>query len=313
MSWANFVKDYKIKSKRGSGGRNIEIHCPFCGHLDKAMHLGLSLESPVWGCWRNRSEHSGYHPKRLIQKLLNMSEDEAEAITTHYFGSDLPPPLLKDRKIDFTPVNLPTEFMQFGNYQTDDYNILQRQFIKYLEGRGFDPAQVAYRYDLRWAVSTQFKYRIIVPIKRHKQVYSWTGRSISETVVPKYLIPELPSKQRPDDFLFDQDNLLGGGLLVVCEGVFDAMKVGTAFVPGAHGTAFFGKNISAKQIGYLQELSARYDKVVAVFDRDAYADGMSLVHKLQWYVPNAVIRKPDKKDFGATDYKDIRVELKSYM
>jgi len=311
MGWREFVTDYRIPYKRGSGGENIEIHCPMCGYSDKNKHLGLSLTTSLYGCWRD-PQHRGKHPARLIASLLGISRDEAMRLTRQYFNLDLE--LLGKRgkiefDIDVKPAEKPPTFCTFTGKDQ-----LENQFVNYLKRRGFDPKWVINRYGLQWSIGGQFSYRIIIPILFGNQWMTWAARTISDNVNPKY---KMASEKegvivKPSDFLHDFQNLRGGKLLVLCEGAFDSFKVTAASIPGVSATCLFGKNITEKQKSMLMDLSKQYDSIALAYDPDALKQAIPSLANLKWYIPNLTFIHPSGKDFGAMDADAIRRDLRPW-
>ena len=120
MGWEELTKAYRIPSRRGSSGENIEIHCPFCGAADRSKHLGLHLDSTRYGCWKGKIAHSGRNPSRLIQKLLNVSEEEALTISLNYFDiADYDFTQVQGRNCLLQTIQLPKLPDSFKKFATD--------------------------------------------------------------------------------------------------------------------------------------------------------------------------------------------------
>lgn len=318
MGWEQFTKAYNIASRRGSGGENIEVHCPWCGAYDKSKHLGLHLDSTKFGCWKGKAAHSGRNPSRLIQKLLNVSEEEALSISLNYFDiSDYDFTQDKGRNCLLQTIQIPQLPNSFKNFSTtaEEYKKLSQPEINYqanlgiyLKNRGFDPKYLASRYNLFWDLTGDYFGRVVIPITWNRQILSWVGRAASEEQFPRYKACK-ESVYAPNMFLFDSDNLSGGRALVVCEGVFDAMKVTSCLISGVHGTCLFGNGISEQQVALLASWSEIYDQIFICLDKNETMAALKIQNSLNWYVPNIQIIFPGQKDFGETPIPQLTKEL----
>src|ERR1700733_8374693 len=278
--WREFVHDHGIPWRSGSGRTNYEIHCPFCGSNDGSKHMGLDLESPAWGCWKD-DRHRGYNPGRLIQKLTNCSDEASDLLCQAYFDTHIRPDKAR-HLLNIQPVIRPREFYEFGELDPT----LDRPFIKYLKRRNLDPHYVIPRFKLHLSLSGAFAYRLILPVVHEGNWYTWIGRTIGDNL-PKYkAAPDSLNGTRPSDYLFDYENLNGGKVLVVNEGYFDAMSVTGALIAGVDSTALAGKVVTERQTRLLSALSPAYEFVVWCLDPDAYATMIRHVNQLSVHIPN---------------------------
>jgi hypothetical protein len=300
--WLDFLTEYHIPIGR-TAHKDIYIHCPFCGLEDPSFHLGLNLDGPSYGCWRDTS-HRGHGPARLIKELLLCSLEEAKLIARNYFTNlaFTETKALSERQA-IQPL---TDFYKFGSK-----HILEGQFSQYLRDRGFDPSYICPRFDLRWCIRNKhYAYRVICPIIQHNQWYGWTARTIASTEPKRYLAakePECPNSIT--DFLFDWDNLKGGKSLIIAEGVFDAMAIIRCMLPGISATCLFGKTVSIRQRSLLTKVANNYERVLISLDPDAVKDTLKLQSQLSWYIPNLATLMPLKKDYGSVS----RADLKGYL
>lgn len=317
MGWEKFVQDYRIPTRRGSAGVNIEIHCPFCGPNDHSKHMGLHMESTKFGCWKGGHAHSGRNPAILIQKLLNVDEQEALNISLAYFDiSDYDFTRNTGRRHVFNSIvepKIPEEFCSFSS-TTEEFKALTQQQVlaqaevgMYLVERGFDPIFATKRFNLKFAVGGDFEKRLIIPITWNRKILTWTSRSINDDY-PRYKACK-DSIYKPDMFLFDSDNLTGGKALLLCEGPLDAMKATSCLIAGVHATCLFGLNISDQQIMLLMAWSEMYEKVFVCLDSTELKAALKMVQQLSWYIPNVKILIPNRKDFGETPISELTEEL----
>ena len=318
MGWEALVKDFNIPSRRGSGGDNIEIHCPYCGASDRSKHLGLHCTSTRYGCWKGKGAHSGRNPSKLLQVLLNISPEEALTVAMNYFEiSDYDWTIESGRNCLLKSIQIPDVPVGFKSFTTtsESYDALskvekntQAVFGAYLVDRGFPLRFVVDRFNLKYAVEGDYMGRVIIPICWNKNMLSWTGRAITDNLVPRYKACNT-SAYAPDMFLLDSDNLTGGKALLVCEGAFDAMKVTSCLINGVHGTSLFGKSISAQQINLLMAWAEIYETIYICLDRGEMKDSLRLKNMLDGYIPNVKTLFSDRKDFGETPIPELTQEI----
>lgn len=270
------------------------MKCPWCGD-DPSHHLGIHLESGHYHCWRSQS-HSGSSPRELIAALVGCTLTEARAI----YGAGSQPYGRSDdsfageslRRLGFVldkrpaspgPLRPLPEFVPVR-----DAGICRTLVYPYLITRGYTRRDVGWlteRFGLMYAHSGPFTYRVIIPVVAEGRLVNWTGRSIAASEELRYKSlstdPDKAAKQglppalvNVKETLLDFDELRRGGeVLVVTEGPFDAMRVALLGErQGVRATCLFGKEVVPAQVDLLAQLSDKYDRVVAMFDRGTAFD-----------------------------------------
>lgn len=297
FSWLDFVQAHKIPytDKGPNTARNhISIKCCFCGSDDPSEHLGLSLNenNPVWGCLRNQ-KHRGQNVMFLVQKLLNCSKAVAAQEVARFSGGPMKPALSEVNE----PIIQPGDLVLPGYFkpvtQGPGYADL---FWKYLEARGFMAGHIqelVNRYRLHSCLIGEWNMRLIIPLFFEGRLMSWTGRSIQKDVELRYktLSREAErgykAKMRSTDLLFDYDNLeLGGKALVICEGPFDAMKVGLYSTrANIRATCLFTNGISENQMILLAKLREKYEQFIVLLDPAAETQSIHVAGELAALLP----------------------------
>lgn len=336
FSWKRFCSERGIPYvERGpnTARNHISIRCPFCGNADKSEHMGLCLDprDPKWGCFRSAS-HRGRDPAYLVQALLgcppaaardivNAQRPETDAFEETVQRLLYPPEKYIDGKIQGKWVKekrvtkMPTEFKPLDS-ATSSY---AERFLKYLEWRGFDDAEgVASQYDLHYCLSGRFRDRLIIPFFDAGELVGWTGRTLDDRRLPRYLTTgaEDGATVDADSFVWERSWVArGSGLLVVVEGPLDVLKLD--WYAGESGlpfrgvvTCLFGKPKRA-QAEFLFDAARRYDRVLVALDADAYSDAVRFAAEVQEMsgVPCSVPRLPTS-DPGAMTGKQVRAFLK---
>lgn len=274
--------------------------------------MGLHMTSGVWGCWRDE-KHRGSNPDYLISRLLRVDGDTAKALAQQYFKyiprSDRPQRCINLRR----ETEYSAGIMEFKSYGEPLLDNIQNQFKQYLRARGYDPEPLISRYGLRFGFGGAYNDRLIVPVFA-SGLRTWAGRAIRQQEPIRYkMAPEQEMQCRPSDFLFDQDNLTGGELLLIQEGPFDAMKTWSALIPGVSATAVFGKIVTEAQVRLLEQIAPKYEVVAMRFDADATLKQRDLVNKLSWYIPNIRYLPPAAKDHGDMTLDEITAELQYFL
>lgn len=272
MDWIQFFEDNGIDyATRGPNTRKdeISIPCPWCGDDDPSQHLSINLTKGVYGCWRNAT-HKGASAPRLIAALVGCGMAQARLIAAQYEHAN--PDDLSQALASLTPTSeAPKPFTRL-TLPADTRPIaktgITERFWRYLARRHFDDVDgLIARYGLRCCLTGRWKDRILIPFYHDGELVGWTARAIGNPVnAPRYLSSGDAIKKT----IFNHDHLLGGHVLFIVEGPFDALKLdfyGTKL--GADATCVFGTHMSMDQIYLLSRIGRTYDKVVILLDKDA--------------------------------------------
>lgn len=302
FDWLNFFDAQGIEyltSGPNVSGKNVAIHCPWCGPEDQSHHLSVSTEGAGYRCWRQH-DHRGRNPTRLVQALLDCSWQHAALITgtDKYMGFDglsRVSTLLKgDAPIpERAKLKLPESFRPF--IVPKGRNPVVKPYFDYLKGRGFSQLEaLGRRYSLYFATQGPWKGRIIFAVYCNKKLISWTGRTIWRGVQPRYKAlttnAELAMKMGVDpalgplpDYILWYDRLreAEGRTLYICEGPFDALKVawlGRRY--GIYATCIFTAEPSESQLDYLRDIAPNFKERFALLDQGTLAASMRLARSL---------------------------------
>ena len=296
---------------------HISIHCPWCGESDRSGHLGLKLDraDPAWGCFRN-AKHRGRSPRRLVQRLLGVSFDEAWRIVGAQAGAadegDLSASI---KRLQAGPQGGATRstapelpFPQgFKPVRPGGYG---GRFLAYLEReRGFpaaDLAAVCLRYGMHYALSGDFAWRLIFPIHGPDgRRVGWTGRDIRPGAKLRYRTTEaLPARSLYNAHLAVRSS---AETLVIVEGPVDAIKVDYFGSPlGVCAVGTLGTALPRERRAALAALARRFKRVALLFDEGTLPEVTSLAPELSEAagVPVSLWR-PGIKDPGAMSAPQI--------
>lgn len=229
----------------------INMECPYCSG-NPGYHLGFSLESEYFHCWR-----CGGHPiVETLSKLSGLPRTQVKQLIRQYGGKSrvkTPPkavPKMKAFKFPFGCGPLLTPHRQ------------------YLVSRNFDPDKLEREWDLRGTGPigildrSDYKNRIIAPIYWNGKIVSFQGRAISDGNPVKY-------KACPKDReLIEHQTILYGkqkawGEIGICvEGITDVWRLGSS------AFAVFGIDYTQAQV---RQIARHFDRVAVVFDDDPQA------------------------------------------
>lgn len=275
FNWPEFFERHNVpyvthgpNTARG----NASIRCPWCGVADSSEHMGVHLDTGMYGCWRN-ARHRGRNPVRLIAALLGCTWAEAEELwgkrpvvasgsllaTVSNVLSDKSP--LYPKK----DLSLPKDFRKLTEWGAG------KPFINYLVDRGFvAPDEFAAQYDLRYTISGRWKHRVIVPLYGEEgELLTWLGRAINDHPI-RYdtLAKDDGAVRTPKQVIYRPPGIeQGGRLLVVTEGPFDALKVDYyARKYDARSTCVFGVATVQTQIYQLAQMAENFERTVVLYD-----------------------------------------------
>lgn len=319
---ANHIK-YVTTGPNVSRG-NIAVHCPLCGAADKSEHMSISLNGKGWRCFRNRDEHKGKNPTRLVAALLNVSIDRARSIVGD--AVFIPDDFMGAVMGKLTPhvgvskphtLKLPIEFKPL---HTDKPSV--KAFKNYLTGptRQFTPNQVrrfTKDYDMYYATRGPMKGRVVFTVYFNHKLVTWTGRTIYPQVDLRYKtlsadpeVEQYPALGPINDYLLWYDDLNNrkhdSDTLVLCEGPFDALKVSVLGAKhGIDATCFFTASPSTRQIDLLHDLMPQYSRRFLLLDRGTLSTALRVqggLHALK--VPYLTL-PANVKDPGVLDERGL--------
>jgi hypothetical protein len=309
MDWIRFLEDNHIhyvtrgpNTKKGE----VSIQCPICGPDDPSEHMGINLQSYKWGCHRDPS-HRGKSARTLIKSLLGCSGTQANAVVQQYSASD--PDSLEAALSSLEAVpeskeaprkSCDEEFSQFKPIKATG---VTKRFYDYLKSRGYEyPKTIIGWYDLRCAVTGQYKDRIIIPVHLNGELLGWTSRAIGNPRnAPRYLASSQDIKQA----VFNFDELKEGGKrLFIVEGPFDALRLdsfGRGIIPSKYyhpfrATCVFGTSVTIAQRILLRSMIKRWEKVFVMFDHGAEGPALELA---EWTGAHVAYLPPHVEDPGA--------------
>lgn len=272
--------------KRG----NVNIRCPFCTD-DPSHHMGIWQDRGSYSCWRDKA-HRGGNFAKLVAAAAGITYERARSICSEYFGTwaqegsfEKAVKSLSDQSETnpepVKPVRRSLSKWMRGLLPLSPDDPLARRHRAYLSSRGFDPARLARRYSLMYAVGGEWRDRIIIPYFLGGKMVTWSARSIHQSHEIRYkALADDRSIFTTKQVLYNFDRAVKReGTLFVVEGPFDTMKFdywasGANRVPGVVGLSSVA--LEDEQLVQLIELSQRYQRVVLLMDPEEEGKAMAM-------------------------------------
>ena len=288
-------------------GESYQVCCPFCG--DKRFRLyfqhrwGTKYKGlPITYAAKCYNEECHERPD-FYKKVCDMLDGYLAA----------PKPITESARVrELVAMSLPGTCVDISALPKD------HPVIRYLRERGFDPADLAKNWDVAWRVegsALSDEYRLIIPIYTGtpdaKVLAGWQARYYDmrtfgpkppDKYTPKYMTsPGLRKAQ----VLFNGWRMSTAHLVVICEGPFDAMRV------GAGAVAILGSDISARQESMvIDNWTARKAPIAVMLDNDMDAKAEKLTRRLVEKGCLAVrVNAPGGKDPGDCTREELMIAI----
>ncbi len=250
-----------------SSGEYYAVDCPVCG--DSRHRLWINH---MWG--------QTFEGMRLNHLCCCYNEGCTELDGFGKTLIDLLDPKTLTSVVKRTTVTVETKFLRELPGTTMSLVELPQEHLlrNYMQKRGFS-MEVLDSWGLCWITDSQHPKihdtnRLLIPInlvqQGREQMGAWqtryfdyhTGSPNSPSKkIPKYLI------QGPTRLIVYNLHNVDTDFIVICEGVFDAIRVGKA-----HGVCTFGKHLTTKQAELIEDrIISRGGFVVFAFDPDVTA------------------------------------------
>lgn len=321
FDWERFLRTHRVEyvtSGPNVKAGEVNVRCPMCGPADPSHHMGISLVGRGWSCLRNRRAHSGRSRAYLIQRLLRCTAEDARRLAGYDSvpargDDDLAAVLRSLGTEQSAPPPRPRMPREFRPVKSG--SPMAAPFVDYLARRGYAGAELAWAvraYDLRYATSGPFAYRLVIPVRdRRGGLLSWTGRSIDPGAELRYRTlsadPERSSYGQVAAVATSR-TLLGLDLLwdaprtralVVCEGPMDAVRLSTfGHAVGVYGTCLFGLNVGEDQVAELEVLTERFPAVYLCIDAGEELRRTAMLARLETVDAVPLDLPPGVKDPG---------------
>lgn len=286
FDWVEFLREHRIAHV--THGPNVKrgetnIRCPFCGSADPSHHMGLNPDTGWWSCWRNRAQHSGKSPVRLIMALLGVPYARARELAGLGVGYVDPEGFdaLAARLLRSGGTGRPEEvrrrklLMDAAFLRIQPSGRTRHAFAYLREERGFNGRSAAGEdvevlcdlYGLRMGVE-DFHSRIVLPYVMDGELVTWTGRAMGRSALRYRDLSIDESILPPKETLFNHDAMHDkhARILLVLEGPFDALKADFYGEPFGVRAVAMSTNTLTEAQAYLLQSAVHFERVLFGLD-----------------------------------------------
>ena len=283
----------RVTRSNGHNGLELVCDCPVCGK----HKLSVNAESGVYKCWVGCM--SGH-----VRKLLK----------THVEMTHAP---VRQKKREYGYID-PGELTPLEQVAPDNLGAV------YLKSRGFDANELGRDFGFAYCGSgRKFAHglfnttgTVVAQVVMNGKTVGWQARltydplKLTDDQCRMLGLPWDPVKEkfeRPPKYmtmpgmdkrevLWNFDNARKSDTVVVCEGVYDAARVGKCAV------ATLGKSVSDQQVSLLQQY---WNHVVILLDPDAEKDAVRLKTRFGATTDVVLVRLKGYKDAGEAPRKAV--------
>jgi DNA primase len=295
-----FGENFPINSEQ------FRINCinPECN--DTKGNLEINMARGIFHCWIcNYSgnlrdllkDYLGYVPK--IEKYQS-PEDLQQTYDIDSFLKKTET-IVKEKIVDYSI--LPKEYIYLGQ-NSDTLSMLGRKALKYVLNRM--TINDIIHHKVGYCGIGKFKWRIIVPFVEDDRVVYFIARDFMGGAYRKY---DNPKRDEigigKEEVVFNINGARMVKQAVICEGVFDAIRV------GIDGVAILGVSISDSQTAKLLSMK----KVYVMLDADAPNEAMKLAKKFQKIGKQVYLiklAKGDPDDYTRDEIRHLILESKPF-
>lgn len=260
--------------RRKQGPNQDYYDCPFC--QDTKGHLGVNTLRNIFHCFK-----CGASGRTSELSFLGSFDEQVKLKLTGGIGN---------KKVVSNIISLP-----FGYEKLTEKHSNTRAY-KYLEERGINEYDME-KYEIGYTFRGLFAHRIIIPIRTHKYLRYFVGRSyIGEE--PKYM-----NAAAPKNGLLFTTHKEPVPQAVICEGIFDAISI-SMVMPAISP---LGKTVTDEQAKSIKDYT---QKAIIMLDEDAKVDAFKLYEQLSRYLPTKLvfITEKDPGEMSICQLKEVLCE-----
>ena len=282
--------DYKEQGKN-IGQNQVGICCPNCG--DENYHLNIDKESKLFNCWRCNLGGNLYRLIAVLEKIpISISARRIKGFNK-FSGVELEDGECIVKKIGIILEEEMEKTLENNLIKGKDINInnckllsqlnpklsIDRQFLNYIQSRHFTIEELEL-WGVRACKVGEYGMRLIFPLYSEGKIVNYIARDVTGVSQLKYRnCPNFESLINTNDLLYGEDYIQKGQeKLVLCEGVFDTVRVGRGFAVG-----LFGKKVSRVQLKKIIDLKIK-TTIWIVLDGDAFVGATELMEELLPFV-----------------------------
>jgi len=268
----------------------FKINCfnPDCD--DNSGNLEINVERGIFHCWKCSYSGNIYKLFKDLGGGIPEMEEYVSVEELRNFRKDFGKKI-KEENRKFS--GLPEEFRPLWE---EKLSMVGQKALQYVKTR-MTEEDIA-RYKVGYCGLGKYKWRIIVPAFENGELVYFIARSMYKNLFPLYQNPGMDEcGVGKDSVVFNIDRARELGLAVICEGAFDAIRV------GEDGVALFGSHISDDQFFKLLEIP----KICIFLDQDAtYTSALKIEEKFSSYGKIVSLASPTSGDPADWSREDVR-------
>lgn len=286
------IRHFDVEEFLSNAGVDVEQHgtqlsgeCPLCHHYRTSFYI-----NPDTKWWKCHMCGEGGGLLKLVSEVLDEPYDDAfERVLEGNAWADFDQPEEEEEDEEPVVIQLPPEFELLKKR-----TLGTRRFWRYAESRGIDKA-LAKRYKVGFCRTGDYRGRLIIPVYRLGVLEMFVARDITNNALIKVRTPDGNNQHEQ---LFNLEQVWGRKMVVVVEGVFDALAMPDKAV------ATFGKKMSRRQAELLQQ--AGVETVVFCWDNDALSDQARYAATLESFFTVLAARLPEGMDPASAPPEALR-------
>ena len=281
---SKLLKKYNLTYRTSGAGKEVAINCLF--HEDEKHKLSINVNTGAFQCWVCREAGTF----RDIVKRIALKKKTTIDISD--FKGDYvrkPNPAATN---DEVVIPWP-----------EAYQFLKGEAKQYILGRGITEEQIEY-YRIGACFSGRYSGRIIVPVlNARNELVSFIARDWSGKLKPKVLTPpSLEGRHGIKDYIFNLHRASSTGHLLIGEGVFDAISLGT------RGVCLFGKAASPIQVAKI--INKKPKRITICLDPDAQLEANILANQLIGHIPDVrIVTLPAGTDPNSVSQEELKLAI----
>lgn len=282
---------------RPEGGEEYNVCCPFCN--DRGFHLYINY---TYGL-KNYKGVRSFATAHCFHGCLDDPE-KREALYSLLFNFSMPRHIKSSVAVFSDGSAEPAEIIPPGKMTLISQLPNEHPAVVYLcNQRKFSKALLDY-YGVCYCYESQTNPlavgRVVIPIWFKNEYKGWQTRKLGDGKAGGIKYCTAPG-MRKSKVIYNYDMAIKQDYVVICEGVTDVWRVGSA------GVCLFGKKASVEQIRLIKEGWKNKD-ICLLLDPDASKESAALYENLKVDCKNVfVIRLPEGvKDAALMDEEDLR-------
>lgn len=294
ISVSDWVEEHFDSCEYTGNGDEVHVNCPRCGDTRKRLYINTrKLVAHCHNCdWSPRLV-------KLIAYVEGITYKEAEhkIESVGYTLTTTQSTKLTERIMailsadDYTPektvIPIPKEVVPLF----PSTSLAQDKAYEYLKSRGFTKSLIQ-QCRIVYCYLGDYSGRVIIPTFYQGRLVHWIARAIDKDAKVKEKSPLSSSFQiSKSQVLWNLDSALKTGILILTEGIFDAIAYRD------YGVALLGKKLYDAQLKILCKHRSEIKKIYVSLDADASKDTLLVAEELASVFPDIrIIHIPKELD-----------------